>query len=297
MIHPIRIVDSYLMEHHSINESRVTGRYRPTDASMEIEDGTIAGTCMRLSYYRYKGIEPSDPPSASRLRRMALGNHIEGEELLWMNKCNILVDQHVPIEFPHPWDDSIILSGEIDCLLRGAMAPDFDPTRDSEIVIGEIKSGAGQGFYKHVLDPKSGRPNDHHLLQGMLYLYMYGRTRDLIFIYIDRGTALRREHHLTLDNGVAVINTHKDNRYTLQKILHRNVLLDEHINHGVLPPRDYAPIYSESDIKRHSKAGTISASARGAWSRGEPVGDWTCRDCTFRSRCLDDTPGKMAQDS
>jgi hypothetical protein len=280
MFNPIQIADNYYVVYESPDPYRTKGRYRPSDSSSVLVDDNgdkyVVGSCTRQLWYRYTNAPVTDPLSASILRKMELGNMIEGAERYILGKAGVVRDHNVPVEVPHPMIPDAVISGEMDIIF------DTDPP-----VIGEVKSGYGSKFYNYVLGA-SGRPNESHVLQGMLYLWMYGTAQELVFIYIDRGSSVRREHRMVLSGNHPVINNKLWSHINITNVLERYVRLHNYIGKGVCPPPDYEQVYNQSTVESHRASGRITASARSAWYRGEAVGDWQCRDCPFRSRCSDD---------
>ena len=277
-MHPIRIVDQYLFENESPDESRITGRYRPTEASLVIPTANgsqVVGTCMRQSWYRYMGLEITDPPSVSRIRRMQWGSLIEANERVYLRRSNLLYAENVSVSVP--LNDGLVLNGVVDAVINRG-----DP------ILVEIKTGYGNNFFRSVLDPSMGRPSPAHILQGMLYLYMYIEAKQLVFLYYDRGTSNRREHWLSISNYRAVINNSIDYNYNIMSIIERYAVLHQHIIQKRLPRRDYLPSEEISSRRAVSGYNIRHKTLLQEHNTKGYVGDWQCRDCPFKSRCIEE---------
>ena len=265
-MNPIRLVDTHLVSEHEARP-RIPGRYWASDA----------GDCKRKLYYLYTDQELTDPLDAHTLRKFAYGNKVEEQEIEWFYESGQAIDDHVKINKPNPESPSTTIAGEIDVLMREVV--------DDEIhnYIVEIKTGYGHHFKNKAL---VGRPNPKHLLQGMLYLDM-SEINDLMFVYIDRGTCDRREHHLTLENGYPVVNGQQlagPHISTLYKVF---ALLHKMVKNHMLPPPDFKQEYDEDDIRTLRHAGKLTSAQLNKWKNGESVGDWECQGCVFRSLCAD----------
>jgi hypothetical protein len=279
--HPLQIADNYFTYHESPVDERTIGRMRPSDASIETQDehGSIVyGTCIRQSWYRYTKAPVSDPYSASHIRKLRMGEMVEENERYALSRSQVVWEHNYKVSREY---QGLTVAGELDLVFN------TDPP-----VIGEIKSGWSSHFYKSVLGPE-GSPNEAHILQGMLYLWLFPAAKDLVYIYLDRGSMQRREHWMSLDRGVPVVNGDKKSHIILSKILTRYAKLHEYIEKGVLPPADFEQRYSRQSLTCHIARGTIPGKAKAAWQKGKAVGDWQCRECPFRSKCADE-PGTLA---
>jgi hypothetical protein len=233
-----------------------------------------AGDCKRKLYFLYSNYEPTDPHDAHTLRKFAYGIKIEEQEIEWLYASKQGLDDHVRVNKPNPEAPSTVVAGEMDVILE---------SKEGIAYIGEIKSGYGPSFKNDVL---RGKPNARHLLQGMLYLSLSDYDH-LVYIYIDRGTCDRTEHHLTLDNGIAIVNNANTNAH-VSTIYKGFAYLHKCLKNNYVPKADFKQVYTSDDIYTLRSKGKLSTARYNKWQSGEEsIGDWECKGCVFRSLCSD----------
>jgi hypothetical protein len=120
----------------------------------------------------------------------------------------------------------------------------------------------------------------------MLYISLSDYD-DLVFIYIDRGTCDRVEHHLTLKEGFPVVNKQLITSITINSIYKSFANLHKMIKNNILPAPDFKQEYEDHDVHTLRRNGKLTTAQYNKWKAGESIGDWECKGCIFRSLCAD----------
>jgi Holliday junction resolvase-like predicted endonuclease len=213
----------------------------------------------------------------------ALGNAVEQILVEQWKQMGIWVANNVKF-----YDKERNISGEVDVILRNP--------ETGGLVVAEVKSLYG---YHAVRDVVKGtrkivpRPKTSQLLQAVIYADYFKDTVECVkMVYYARDSAARREYDITLVQSGETGRHHPcidgqvDDRFTLEDIYDRYEELREHLENGVLPPRDYEKEFSPEKIEQFRKLGDVSKTAYEEWKKGKSVpGDWQCRYCNFSSIC------------
>ena len=295
-------------------EPRVINRVWPTEASAVTPVGII-GRCRRSTFYSQRNISTTQNDMNS-LGRFQAGRDIEE----WVrNLTTVSGTQHahsIKIRYPNPYNDKLIISGEIDLIYKFG----------DKYVGGEIKSSYGYQFHSRVF-PKStvpGLPKEANLLQTLLYLYYLKHVDtslgvdSFIITYLDRGSMEIMHHMIELsdkmvpiingitmenidDYGNPVYNTPGINEkkthdklvtceFNLRNVFERFAEIYDYHESGLLIPRDYEPLYTDDMVETKYRAGEISKTAYANYTEGRvaQLCDSDCNWCQYRQKCLKD---------
>lgn len=189
----------------------------------------------------------------------------------------------------------------------------------------EVKSKDGYyNEGKFINHPKRGNPNDfrpsdEHLMQSMIYydafntlpyLQQYPIEKWLV-MYVMRGTGDYNhfEMKMTTENsqlgyGYPIIYSKAKpqgfvyNKFSIKDIHKRWEELNWHIHHKQLPARDYIDTYSTTQLQQMNNNGELNKANSGHVAAGnfakctmtvngikEPLGDFACKYCRFKSKC------------
>ena len=200
----------------------------PTGASaiMKNERGEdkLVGKCLRQAWYSKKKVPRTNPASDTNQFLFMLGNVAEGGlQDAWEN-AGVLLEANSKIKkniAKNPdTDEPIILSGEVDALLRwtdmqtdanGVSRMVIDPTKAIGI---EVKSKWGYGAKMVMNGTKTstyehGYPQIEHLMQTALYLHMRKTWEDFhnveipyfVICYISRDNGDNKSFRVELSDG------------------------------------------------------------------------------------------------
>jgi hypothetical protein len=200
----------------------------PTGASaiMKNERGEdkLVGKCLRQAWYSKKKVPRTNPATDTNQFLFMLGNMAEGGlQDAWEN-AGVLLEANSKIKkniAKNPdTDEPIILSGEVDALLRwtdmqtdanGVSRMVIDPTKAIGI---EVKSKWGYGAKMVMNGTKTstyehGYPQIEHLMQTALYLHMRKTWEDFhnveipyfVICYISRDNGDNKSFRVELSDG------------------------------------------------------------------------------------------------
>ncbi len=204
------------------------GGVNPTGASalMKNERGeeTLVGKCLRQVWYSKKKVPRTNPAGNDAQFIFMMGNAAEaGLQEAWEN-AGILLESNAKIRAniaKNPTtDDEIIMSGEVDAILRwteertgddGVPRMHIDPTKAIGI---EVKSKWGYGAKMVMRGNKSstyehGYPQIEHLMQTALYLHTrkaFEEFHDVeipyfIICYVARCNGIHKSFRVELSDG------------------------------------------------------------------------------------------------
>ena len=219
-------------------ESLRQGKYReslggktgvnPTGASAwmlnERGEKTLVGKCLRQVWYSKKKVPRTNPANDNSQFIFMMGNMAEeGLQDAW-RKAGVLLEENAKIRkniAKNPdTDDEIMLSGEVDAIVRwsemrtgddGVPRMHIDPTKAIGI---EVKSKYGYGAKMVMNGNKTstyehGFPQIEHLMQTALYLHMrktFEEFHDVeipyfVICYIGRDNGLHKSFRVELSDG------------------------------------------------------------------------------------------------
>ena len=204
------------------------GGVNPTGASAKMinERGeeTLVGKCLRQVWYSKKRVPRTNPATDNNQFLFMMGNAAEdGLQKAWEN-AGILLESNAKLRAniaKNPeTDDAIMLSGEVDAILRwtemrtgddGVPRMHIDPTKAIGI---EVKSKWGYGAKMVMQGNKSstyehGYPQIEHLMQTGLYLHTrkaFEEFHDVeipyfVICYISRDNGLHKSFRVELSDG------------------------------------------------------------------------------------------------
>ncbi|MCP4124357.1 MAG: hypothetical protein GY751_21635 [Bacteroidetes bacterium] len=204
------------------------GGVNPTGASAKMinERGeeTLVGKCLRQVWYSKKRVPRTNPATDNNQFLFMMGNAAEdGLQKAWEN-AGILLESNAKLRAniaKNPeTDDAIMLSGEVDAILRwtemrtgddGVPRMHIDPTKAIGI---EVKSKWGYGAKMVMQGNKSstyehGYPQIEHLMQTALYLHTrkaFEEFHDVeipyfVICYISRDNGLHKSFRVELSDG------------------------------------------------------------------------------------------------
>ena len=213
------------LRHGKYRES--LGGVNPTGASalMKNERGeeVLVGKCLRQVWYSKKRVPRTNPANDNSQFIFMMGNMAEeGLQQAWTN-AGVLLESNAKIRAniaKNPeTDDEIMLSGEVDAIVRmahdevidGVPRTVIDPSRAIGI---EVKSKWGYGAKKVMQGSKDstyehGFPQIEHLMQTALYLHTRKAFEDFhnveipyfVICYIGRDNGLNKSFRVELSDG------------------------------------------------------------------------------------------------
>jgi len=200
----------------------------PTGASAwmlnERGEQTLVGKCLRQVWYSKKRVPRTNPANDNSQFIFMMGNMAEeGLQDAW-RKAGVLLEENAKIRkniAKNPdTDDEIMLSGEVDAIVRwsemrtgddGVPRMHIDPTKAIGI---EVKSKYGYGAKMVMNGNKTstyehGFPQIEHLMQTALYLHMrktFEEFHDVeipyfVICYIGRDNGLHKSFRVELSDG------------------------------------------------------------------------------------------------
>tara|TARA_R100000988_G_C3995898_1_gene165708 strand:+ start:655 stop:1779 length:1125 start_codon:yes stop_codon:yes gene_type:complete len=289
------------------------GRYReslggvnPTGASalMKNERGeeVLVGKCLRQVWYSKKRVPRTNPANDNSQFIFMMGNMAEeGLQDAW-RKAGVLLEENAKIRAniaKNPeTDDEIMLSGEVDAIVR--MAHDevvdgiprtvIDPSKAIGI---EVKSKWGYGAKKVMQGSRDstyehGFPQIEHLMQTALYLHTRKAFEDFhnveipyfVICYISRDNGLHKSFRIELSEGYEgriIVKDMNGNEIkpkveksldwgvqarpielTIDMMRERYLQQIENLKSDTPPPREFDLRYSDEKAERKFNAGELS---------------------------------------
>ena len=213
------------LRHGKYRES--LGGVNPTGASAmminERGEEVLVGKCLRQVWYSKKRVPRTNPANDNSQFIFMMGNMAEeGLQQAWTN-AGVLLESNAKIRAniaKNPeTDDEIMLSGEVDAIVRmahdevidGVPRTVIDPSRAIGI---EVKSKWGYGAKKVMQGSKDstyehGFPQIEHLMQTALYLHTRKAFEDFhnveipyfVICYIGRDNGLHKSFRVELSDG------------------------------------------------------------------------------------------------
>jgi len=281
----------------------------PSEASVEfMENGQkiVLGHCLRATWYRVLDIPVPDGTNVSLMMKAHLGKWDEIGTIDKWKGMGIWVANNVKF-----YNKSYGLSGELDAIIKnpltggniGIECKTFYSYAAGRNICGvQREKGTGRSF--------PGHPKVEHFLQAVLYYYEY---KDILeqyrLYYLERGDGHRLEFRVgTIDNSDGTHqcyweqvpgkywNVFEEGKviqpYTIEDIHSRYKRAIEYINKKILPPRDFASIYSADQIERLHDKGEISKTDYERWAKNPDknhLGSWQCSYCSWKKQCEQDS--------
>ena len=242
-------------------------------------ENTVIGGCNRFNFYRRRGDSKTDKGGLSNMLVMKAGKAVEEIVVDYFKCMGIWRGNNVRF-----YDRIYNISGEIDVFVEV----------DGKLVQVEIKTIYGTYADKDILGVewkkkvREGYPKIPHLIQTAPYLEKFKEiASENRLIYFNRGSFLYpAEFIITLDKKGIICVDGKPSIVTLRGIRDRILELEDYIERGKLPSRDYELKYSEEKVDALIKSGRKKKYWKGNWKRNKGiVGDWNCTYCDFKSKC------------
>lgn len=302
----------------SYNKRKNNSLY-PSSASIQLNDGTVYGTCLRASYYRYTNTSEDTVTKDPELELISLNgeslHNLLGslfKQLTFQTKLHVItLEQSVycPVYNISGRSDAVFYDEDTNTIV----GCDFK-------TVGEYKAGT-------VID----QPDINHILQCMIYLYLYQtyttkeyeNINEWIILYLSRNDTYRTKHKrhgsqfrnlwqfsLTLDptdqhaiiTNMYGVKQHYNN-IKLPMVLQRYAEIESAVSISSLPNREYEFQYSEEKLvtlakeKKLNKEQTkivddwLAAGAKdGKLLEKIDIGDFECRMCPWLLRCYSNQP-------
>jgi len=284
---------------------------RPTEASVvsiENDYAVLWGSCHRKTWYRILNFKETEPITTKTLYIFKFGNIIEDFITDMIKEAGIHKDNSVRLI-----DSETNINGEIDIIVGVNTDKDND-----KYVIVEVKSTwggpamklfphyEGRGNNKHMVGPK---PKEQNLLQLLIYLFKKKDDPNLIggkLIYLLRDNFKRTEFDVVIEkqpngkhrarvDGTILDNFYIEDIYDRYEIIHNRLETDlQALKDGakktdLIPPeRDFDLEYREQQVESLHDIKRISDTNYNKYNKnpkGNPVGDWQCSYCSFKTLC------------
>lgn len=270
--------------------------FYPSEASVQLNNGTTIGGCLRNSYWRLKGEKPTNFAGFAGSARMDLGKVYETRLIdLWKGK-GLWAGNNIKF-----YDKENNISGELDCLLRD---------NEGNITIVEIKTIYGYMAKQQVIGDqyKQGYPKLNNLMQLAYYRWFFRNkipsgklfylTRDsceMGVFNIELAKIDNLHYPIVIPEGALFTQDQliqkADLRLPIEGILSRYKMLEEHLVNNALPGQDYSLFYTDKEIESNYKVGLIGKTKYDTWSKARKKtldkrpGDHNCSYCQFKDKC------------
>ncbi len=289
-----------------------SGMFRPSEgsATKQTKFGAFqVGACRRKIYCRLAGIEAEGVENLPhQIQRMNVGKEVENSIIETAKRSGIYVANNVPFRVTM---DGVPIAGEMDAIFR------TEPC-GVDRYLAEIKSIYGYPAQKAIFGKfinhgrgLPGVPRDSYIMQTALYLNHFSRLpKDhpsylpfgVIFV-CDRGDGHFGVFDIWLQEEIRIlgegesVTVHKifyrsnqmgvpvtEVPYTVEDILYSFKVVQNALETGEMPEKDYIQEYNRDEVELRHEAGMISASQYKKWMgshgpRGkgkEKLGDWGC---------------------
>lgn len=246
----INSFDDFLLQ----SETREKRTHNPSDLT----------ACLRQLYYKWNGVEKSNPPTAGNIIKMQFGNLAEELLVPWLD--NEVHKGHI-----QGYEQQVeVWSNEPDLEIQLHGYQDFVLTRPDGVKVGlECKSSFGQGI-KYI--QSTGKPKPEHLVQ--CYAYMkYGEPKEYWLFYIGRDNGYRTCFYLRYNNGAMSCDGEPvdiDWDYYIGRMQ-----LSESTIDGEFPPgREFKAAIKDGEVR-----------AKFQRNNKEYKSDWQCNYCDWRDKC------------
>jgi hypothetical protein len=276
----------------------------------------VFGGCIRAQVARYMQEAPSDVMHDEE----SLGVWMAGDQIQdviegrW-KQAGVFVQSELPIYLK-----SHNVSGRIDTILEKEQ-----PNGSKKKFGVEVKSKAGYYSQTSYISPNKSanptdfRPADDHLLQSMIYMHAcktepqlqpYNIDKWLIaYILRDNYAFNYFELELTDDTysrgaGYPIIYSKVKPEgfiygwFSVKDIFDSFEEMEKHEKAKTLPPRDFINVYSQQELQQKAADGDLGKTHCTSIANGqfhkvtrtvngtkEPLGDFQCAYCNFRSKC------------
>ena len=250
-------------------------------------------SCRRALAYSFQTTKQSNPPSVQNELMFETGKQIEVSivarfmEMRATYQPSEIVGDHIREDGGDSqvtYDESI---GQfrIGFLYEGVPfsgKPDAIISDEGQKAVVEVKTFYGP-YYEREL--KNNKPKTSHCLQLAFYLFALGLPKGYLF-NMDRGSG--QMYFNTMNHIGDLVYKCGDTIVELELALSRLHQCYGEIQSG-LPDPDYKYKYDTNLLHSYLKDKTISKTKIVDAARGHSVvGDWQCKYCSFKDRCLQD---------
>lgn len=264
------------------------GTFWPSEASArftnQFNETEVVGKCQRATFYRLKGLTPTNPPTGRSQVIFMLGNTVEDQLVEMWKQMGIWENNSVRFE-----DRSKNLSGEFDAILRegnrkyGVECKSFYGYYANKQIMGHWSGrGANKRFVK-------GAPKVEHLMQAATYAdQTRGRLEGFKIFYASRDNNEFKEFNVIVsESGTIFVNGTAENRFTINDVYARYIELKEAVDGDAIPPKDFVYEPDDERVKVLFERGEISKNAYDNHVSGKQCyTDFHCSYCDFKDHCL-----------
>jgi len=276
-------IEEFIKHNQRALRNRPPTRHYPSEASIVLLSGEVAGRCHRQSWYKRRGYRPDKLIEARNLRIMQIGKAIEQMEIGFCKSMGIHLADDLPFENEVR---GMTISGKIDAI--------YVDEHGKQVCV-EYKTTSGYTFASVAgkIRRLKGGPKPEHVLQVMLYLDALDYLDYGLIFYMNRKDAEVIEHKVeVLRNGVLINGQPEE--YTLDEIYRRYEELTRYLTCDTPPPCDYVPMYNGDEVESLNERGKISNKAMEEYlNTGIAPCHWVCGyACDFRRTCIKDEQKK-----
>ena len=300
----VALEDEYVVSSHGLSRHRPG--LHPTEASVvSIIDGRelIVGQCMRSSWYRSMEKKKTNPASPGLMQKANLGKWDENGLIERWKEMGIWIGNSIKF-----YQKNYYLSGEMDAIIR-------EPETGRKIGY-EVKTFYGYYANKVITGAKEskkmktpmvpGVPKDNQFLQSIVYAWEYRDQLDEYrMYYMERGDGHRVEFRIGFDelpsgehqvwwqqvpgkywNGFAPEKVLQP--YNIEGIYARYDQLLAKLKAKEMPPREFSTKWDAEKVEWMWEHGLVGKTKYNAWKKKpetNPIGDWNCDYCSYRSLC------------
>lgn len=250
----------------------------------------IYGACHRKEWYRFKGYQPSNPPSPEQLRKMYWGNFIGDAEIELYKKAGLWIASEV-----RGWIPEYSTRLRIDCFVRN---PDSWSGKEliamgsgKQSVVGvELKSTWMYGARGTIEAPAGQKlwPKWEHIIQAAIYHWFFRTYADYWkIVYLARDSGKAREHTLLVTDKDEISVNGEMCPFTVTEIFGRLRELAEKLQHDTVPAREFHLVWDKETLKHMADAGELNKTDTEKVRKGHKVvkGDWECKYCDYARLC------------
>jgi len=297
----VELEDEYIVSSSGLRRSRPG--LHPTEASVEYElDGMklVTGKCMRASWYRSMEKPRTEDSSPGLMQKANSGKWNENGLIERWKEMGLWVDNNIKF-----YEKKYYLSGEMDAVLKNPLT--------GERIGYEVKSFYGYYANKELTGSKrpekAGVPKDNQFLQSIIYAWEYRNDLDEYrMYYIERGDGHRVEFRIGFDelpSGEHQVwwqqlpgkywNFFKPEKvlqpYTIENIYARYDKLLAHLKSKEIPEKDFSSCWSAEKVEWMWEHKMVGKTKYDKWVKKpetNPIGNWNCSYCSYRSLCDED---------
>lgn len=218
-----------------------------------------ANTCKRQLWYKWRGLEKSDPITSGAMLKMKMGNAAES---IFRDYIQYLLERGEIKSFEEQEAKRVEIKG-----LKYPISMKADFVVDGEYFI-ELKTSYGAGI-KRIQETQ--KPKDEHIIQCLFYLHYIKPKGKLI--YLGRDNGYRTEFDLE-GTAEGVMCNQKCYPTSLDDLIEKFIYIESMIRDDSCPPRDYRVAIKDGEIKDK-------------FQRNKEIykTDWQCGYCGWKSHC------------